>query len=171
MQDVYQALAIWMKELERYDFTQLLAKPSPTSWSLGQLYIHLIQSTRFFIKQARISSSNNDNSNEDSFAGAKTMFRNNEFPDTLLEDPPSNAVTPQPPSKEKLITELIRLKEEIKEAEALASVSQFSGKTRHFGLGFFTSVEWIQFSEMHLRHHLRQKKRLDDFLKESGIKE
>jgi len=169
MQDFDQTLAIWIKELERYDFRQLLAKPSATSWSPGQLYMHLIQSTRFFIKQVKMSTSNDDNINEEAFAEAKRMFRNNELPDVLLEGPPSNATTPQPESKEQLMTELTGLKEEINQAEALVSNTQFRGKTRHFGLGFFTAGEWLQFAEMHLRHHLRQKKRLDDFIKESDI--
>jgi hypothetical protein len=162
-----QTLDNWIKELEKYSFNQLSAKPSPTSWSLGQLYIHLIQSTRFFITQIQIAASSNDNINEGAFAGAKAMFRNNEFPDALLEGPPSNAVTLQPVSKDQLITKLTHLKDEIKEAEVLISKSQFNGKTKHFGLGYFTASEWLQFSEMHFRHHLRQKKRLDDFLKEN----
>jgi DinB superfamily len=164
-----QTIDEWIKELERYSFTQLSAKPSSTSWSLGQLYMHLIQATHFFVKQIQISTSNNDNINEEAFAVAKTMFRNNDFPDAILEGPPSNAATPQPVSKEQLIKELTHLKDEINKAEDLILKSQFKGKTKHFGLGYFTASEWLQFAEMHFRHHLRQKKRLDDFLKENSI--
>lgn len=164
-----QTIDTWIKELEQYNLTQLLAKPSATHWSMGQLYMHLIQSTRYFIKQIQISASSNDNTNEEAFAAAKTMFSNNDFPDALLEGPPTNAATPQPASKEQLVTELTNLKEEIKNAEALIAKSQFNGKTKHFGLGYFTAGEWLQFAEMHFRHHLRQKKRLDNFLKESGL--
>jgi DinB superfamily len=159
----------WIKELEKYSFAQLLAKPSPISWSLGQLYMHLIGATGYFVKQIKICTSNNDNINEEAFDNAKIMFRNDDFPDALLEGPPSNAKTPQPLSKEQLVTELTHLKNEIKNAEALISASQFKGKTKHFGLGYFTANEWLQFAEMHFRHHLRQKKRLDDFLKENSI--
>jgi len=169
--DFNKTLDTWITGLEQYSFTQLSAKPSPTGWSLGQLYMHLIESTRFFIKQVHISASANDNSNEEAFADAKTMFRNNDFPDLLLEGPPSNAATPQPVSKDQLVAELTELKDEIKKAERLVSETQFKGKTRHFGLGYFTANEWMQFAEMHFRHHLRQKKRLDDFLKNNSISE
>ncbi|HET9826351.1 MAG TPA: DinB family protein [Chitinophagaceae bacterium] len=163
--DFDQIINLWLENLDQYDFIQLLAKPSATSWSMGQLYMHLIQSTHFFIKQVRISTSNNENINLEAFAAAREMFSNNELPDTFLEGPPSNAITPQPVSKEDLRSELLTLKEEIKTAEVIVSQSQFTGKTRHFGLGYFTAQEWLQFAEMHLRHHLRQKKRLDEFLK------
>ena len=162
--DFDRVINLWLENLEQYDFIQMLAKPSATSWSMGQLYMHLIQSTRFFIKQVRIASSNDENINEEAYAAAKKMFANNELPDTFLEGPPSNATTPQPVSKENLKTELLEIKEEIKAAEVLASKSQFTGKTRHFGLGYFNADEWLQFAEMHLRHHLRQKRRLDEFL-------
>jgi DinB family protein len=163
--DFDQIINLWVDNLEQYDLIQLSAKPSASSWSMGQLYMHLIQSTRFFIKQVRIASSNNDNMNEEAYAAAKTMFSNNELPDTFLEGPPSNATTPQPVSKENLKFELLELREKIKIAEALALASQFTGKTKHFGLGYFTADEWLQFADMHLRHHLRQKRRLDEFLK------
>jgi hypothetical protein len=47
----------------------------------------------------------------------------------------------------------------------LISESQFNGKTKHPGLGYFSAKEWLQFANMHFRHHLRQKKRIDVFLK------
>lgn len=49
--------------------------------------------------------------------------------------------------------------------EMLISKSPFKGKTKHPGLDYFSAIEWLQFAEMHLRHHLRQKKRIDHFLK------
>lgn len=165
IEDFNQTLDTWIKELEKYSFARLSAKPSPTSWSLGQLYMHLIQSTRFFLKQIQIAASSNDNINEEAYTDAKTMFRNNDFPDGLLEGPQSNVRTPQPKSKDQLVTALAHLKDEIKKAEALIAKSQFKGKAKHFGLGYFTASEWMQFAEMHFRHHLRQKKRLDGFLK------
>ncbi|SRR6266496_1296716 len=163
--DFSQTLNLWIKELGQYNMSQLLAKPSPAHWSLGQLYIHLIQATNFFIRQIHACTSNNDYINEEAFVQAKIMFQKNDFPDVLLEGPPSNASTPQPESKEQLTSGLTQLKNEMNKAEALILNSQFKGKTKHFGLGYFTASEWMQFSEMHFRHHLRQKKRLDDYIK------
>ena len=47
----------------------------------------------------------------------------------------------------------------------LMTARKYKGKTKHPGLGYFSAEEWLQFAEMHFRHHLRQKKRIDEFLK------
>jgi hypothetical protein len=150
--------------LERYTFAQLCARPSPTSWSLGQMYLHLIADTRFYLEQIKICISNNEHDTEQASPHAKTMFARNEFPDGFIEGAPDNARIPQPESKEQLRNELLSVKSEMNAAAALISDSPFTGKTKHPGLHYFNASEWLQFADMHFRHHLRQKKRIDDFL-------
>ena len=154
---------IWTMELDRYEFRQLCMKPSPASWSLGQVYMHLISETSYFVEQVRICLSSNENATEEAAAAAKAMFHNNSFPNEVLEGPPSDANTPQPENKEQLVHELLRLRTAVSN---LASISnnQFHGKTRHPGLDYFNADEWLQFAEMHLRHHLRQKQRIEEAL-------
>jgi hypothetical protein len=48
--------------------------------------------------------------------------------------------------------------------DARISASSVQGKAMHPGLHYLSAREWLQFSEMHFRHHLRQKERLDAFL-------
>jgi hypothetical protein len=47
--------------------------------------------------------------------------------------------------------------------------SPFKGRTRHPGLGYFDAAEWFRFAGMHFRHHARQKKRIDEFLQQTGL--
>ena len=158
-------LDIWIKELNNYDFTSLQTKPSTASWSLGQLYIHLIEETNYYIKQINICLTSNKNKVNQSTTEAKTMFSNNCFPDERIEGAPQHRFIQQPANKEQLARDLVHLKDVIDTIELLMSKSIFKGKTKHPGLGYFNASEWLQFAEMHLRHHLRQKKRIDDFLK------
>jgi hypothetical protein len=81
--DLDQSIDSWIKELEQYDFIQLCAKPSPTSWSLGQVCMHLIENTNYYVDQIKMC---------------------------------------------------------------------------------VNAREWFQFADMHFRHHLRQKKRIEKFL-------
>jgi hypothetical protein len=39
----------WIDELDHYTFEQICRKPSPEGWSLGQLYMHLIENTNYYI--------------------------------------------------------------------------------------------------------------------------
>jgi len=50
---------------------------------------------------------------------------------------------------------------------ALIPASDFKGKTKHPGLLYFNAGEWLQFATIHLRHHLRQKKRIDTLLQQA----
>jgi hypothetical protein len=59
------------------------------------------------------------------------MFQRNEFPDELIEGPPTNAATPQPESKEKLMRSLLNLKTEINNAGRLLSENLNKGKTNN----------------------------------------
>ena len=92
------------------------------------------------------------------------MFANNEFPDARIEGPPSNKEIPQPDSIEALKVRLQQLENRASSLPALAGNSQRGGKIRHPRLGYFSAEEWLQFAGMHLRHHLRQKARIDSFL-------
>jgi hypothetical protein len=154
----------WIRELDRYDFDQLLAKPSADRWSLGQVYMHLIGNTGYYVEQVKICIATNDNHLEQASANASVMFSNNDFPDERIEGPPENLVTPQPESKEHLLRSMVKLKKEMNALGIRMTQSRFNGKTKHPGLHYFSAEQWVQFADMHLRHHLRQKTRLDDFL-------
>jgi hypothetical protein len=155
----------WMEDLEQKTFTEICTKPSPASWSLGQVCMHLIEATHYYLEEINICLSGNDHIGEEMSMNAKTMFRNKAFPDELIEGPPSNSNTPQPESKEILIRSLMKLRDKINAAAILISTSANKGKTKHPGLHYFNATEWFQFAEMHFRHHARQKKRIDEFLK------
>jgi len=160
---------IWISALEQYSFIQLCTKPSSTTWSIGQVYMHLLDDTQFYIDQIKVCLATNDHSSENASPHGKTMLLNNDFPNEILEGAPSNAYIPQPHSKEKLMNDVLNLKVEMNKVAVMISESSFSGKAKHPGLNYFSAKEWVQFADMHFRHHLRQKKRIDDFLKMNAI--
>jgi hypothetical protein len=142
-------LDTWIEEFEQYDFAQLTTKPSPDSWSLGQVGMHLIENTEWFLDQVRICVGANENAMEDPLPEGKTMLGNNRFPDEVLEGPPENLVTPQPESKEQLLHSLREIKTKMNELDRVISTSPFNGKTKHPGLGYFDARQWLQFADMH----------------------
>ena len=160
IENIQKDLDIWIKIIENTKDSNLSLQPEKNAWSLGQIAVHLIDSTYYFMEQIRICTSSHEHSTEEIKAPAKTMLDNNDFPDAKLVGPPSNAKTPQPSSKQALIHSLENLKTEIQVSKQLIDNSSFNGKTKHSSLGYFNSKEWLQFTEMHLRHHLRQYERL-----------
>jgi len=165
IQNFNRTIDLWINDLEQYDFIQLCAKPSPTSWSIGQLYLHLIADTSFYIDQIKICTSTNDHADGEATSFGRTLLLNNDFPDQMLEGSSNHAHIPQPENKAQLLNDLINIKVEMNGAAAMISKGPFNGKAKHPGFNYFSANEWLQLAEMHFRHHFRQKKRIDGFLK------
>ena len=47
--DLNEIIDFWINELAHYDFNQLCTKPFLVHWSMGQMYIHLINDTNYFV--------------------------------------------------------------------------------------------------------------------------
>lgn len=163
MEALNDTIIQWRKELENYTLEQLCIKPSPTAWSLGQLYRHLIEDTYFYLEQATIAASTEEHLFEEASTKAKAMFHENSFPDEQIQGAPDNAFILQPKSKQQLMNDLMDLKDAVRNAGLMISESTHQGKSKHPGLGYFSAQEWLQFADMHFRHHLRQKKRIERF--------
>jgi len=154
----------WMHYLDDYTLEMLYRRPSIQSWSLGQVYVHIIADTTFFVEQINACLANDVNSEKDMRSEAKAMFTNNTFPDMPLENPYNDLNLRQPESKKELLEGLTTIKAEVNRLYSAFDFSRSNGKTEHPGLRFFNALEWLQFAEMHMRHHLRQKGRIDEKL-------
>lgn len=159
-----EALAIWRRALDQYDEGMLLHKPSDASWSMGQLYGHLVAETSFYLAQIEACLSGDQNKAQQPTPEGIAMLAANEFPDVRIEGPPSNALVQQPESRAQLVVQLDALLDTARTTTAMLQQGSMKGKTAHPGLGYLSAKEWAQFAAMHLRHHLRQKQRIDDFL-------
>lgn len=164
--DFNSTIDTWIKDLEHYNLDQLSARPDRTSWSLGQIYMHLIEETKFYIDQMESCLKYNDHAFEQMDERAKIMFANNSFPDRRIKgDQFTSEKVPQPESKLQLRQDMLQLRQEINEIGNKVMTSDTIGKTPHPGHGYFSAAEWLQFAEMHMRHHLKQKSRLEQELK------
>lgn len=129
---------------------------------MGQVYMHIADDTKYFISQMKTALMANTNSKKEMHEDAKTIFRNNGFPDMLLTGPATDGNVRQPVDKAEILQSLILTKAEVNHLCAEYDLETSSGKTEHPGLHYFSASEWLQFAEMHMRHHFRQKKRIDD---------
>ncbi|MCF0074718.1 DinB family protein [Dyadobacter sp. CY261] len=164
VKDYHHIIDTWLQTLEPYDIARLLAQPAPGAWSLGQVYMHMLDESEFYFNQIKICLASNDYAMEEATSEAKAMLRNNAFPDEVIEGPATNAFVRQPDCKQLLTERLLALKKLVRETDRLIATSLFRGKAWHPGLHYLGAEEWFQFSEMHFRHHLRQKARIEAFL-------
>jgi hypothetical protein len=126
--------------------------------------MHIISETNHFVNEMKLALGTNENNDKQKHKDAVVMFENNSFPDARLEGPPTNDLVSQPESKDMLLQRLISLKEAVNVLCATVNLSAAKGKTRHPGLLYFSATEWLQFAEMHMRHHFKQKNRIEEKL-------
>jgi uncharacterized protein YndB with AHSA1/START domain len=157
-------LGEWIGFLDDYTLDMLRQPPRAGSWSLGQVYMHITDDSLHFAGQMREAMNKETDGDKEMHEDARSIFRNNGFPDRKIMGPATNTLIPQPESKDQLLQRLLAIRQEVNELFASSEVAGATGKTRHPGLLYFTALEWLQFAEMHLRHHFRQKKRIDEQL-------
>ncbi len=153
---------IWITALQDYDFDTLLAKPDSENWSLGQVFMHLINETNFYIEQIDYCLFHRENFSEQMVENAARIFANNEFPDERIRNTEQSSQTiPNPKSKSDLFEQMLHIKNSLNLQWNTINNNISTGKTQHPGLGYFNAQEWFHFAELHLRHHLRQKQRIE----------
>lgn len=156
---------IWIDELSQFNIGQLKIKPDQKSWSLGQLYKHLIEETNWYNGQIEMTLGNEQNIDKTTSDTAKILFIRGSFENKRFQgDPFISENVKQPNTVAKLKSDLEQLKKKTNDIWIKIKNTSRYGKSEHPGLGFLNCYEWIQYSEMHMRHHLKQKKRIEDFL-------
>jgi hypothetical protein len=161
-----ETIGQWIAWLDDYTLHRLHQRPHEKCWSLGQVYMHIIDETAYFVEQATACLNKNANNKKGMHEDAADMFAKNGFPDALLDSPTNDLNMDQPESKEQILNNLLSIREAVNKLYASFDLSKATGKIKHPGLLYFNAREWLQFAEMHMRHHFRQKKRIDEKLKQ-----
>ena len=155
----------WIAYLDHYSQETFREKPIAGSWSIGQVYMHLTIDTPWHIGQMEIALASNDFADEEMHDNAKQMFLHNQFPDIRIEGAATDDNVPQPNSKDEIRQKLIDIRKRVNDLYHSSDFTRSKGKTRHPGLLYFSALDWLRFTEMHMRHHFRQKNRIDERLR------
>lgn len=167
--EALQALEVtvgrYLTELENLDMEQLLHKTNEEEWSLGQMYLHLIQSAQFMhlrnVDQCLAGSEPTLITAGEKTEIGRTVFERGSFPPDRIRVPASPQYTPkQPESKEQLMEGLLAVVERMKHTEPALSQAPERNKVPHPRFGALNAKEWFLLIEMHYRHHFLQLGRL-----------
>ncbi len=93
-----RTVSIWIEGLEQYDHGQLYRKVNQDSWSIGQVYEHLIEETYYYLGQIEECLSGNKHATENMSKVLREWFLQNSFPDKRLKGPPDLPEPHQPES-------------------------------------------------------------------------
>ncbi|MDR9855744.1 DinB family protein [Paenibacillus sp. VCA1] len=169
LQDFEATVDRYLIELERIDMESLLAKTNEEEWSIGQMFVHLIQTAQFMQLQnadhCLAGSGAAVTTTEDKTEIGRTVYESGSFPPVRVRVPASPQYTPhQPESKEQLIEGLRGVVERMKRTEPAVSQAPEQMKLPHPRFGPLNAKEWFLLVEMHYRHHFLQLDRLKNEL-------
>jgi hypothetical protein len=165
----------YLKELDFYGKNQFKYKPAEKEWSIGQVYDHLINGTNaYHLKQIENCLAKKGGSEKGSkkFKG-RMLFLLKSFPNLRVKGVAATTYEPsQPESPVKMKDELYRfIKIMNQTAKDIDAAGPLSYKVAHPSLGMMNAGEWYMLIEMHFRHHLRQKARLDEIVRSYKVEE
>ncbi|MCU6711905.1 DinB family protein [Paenibacillus sp. J5C_2022] len=159
----------YLLELNGFELEQLRLQPSENEWSLGQMYLHLINSALYM----QLRNIDNCLTQEEDSAGSlpektkegQAIMERGQFPPIRIQVPPSPQYTPgQPESKEQLIEGLHTVIARMKEIMPKLEQAPVRNSMPHPRFGALNAQEWFLLIEMHYRHHLMQMDRLKQFI-------
>lgn len=155
---------IWIKELDFYGDHQFKQSTEDSAWSIGQVYDHLVNGTYayHFKHIEQCIASNGENKGLKKNLKGKLLFFFGSFPNLKIKGvPPEKYVPGQPESPSKMKDDFYRFIKAMQKTSKSIDTANAQGKTLHPTLGWLNALEWYKLIEMHFRHHLRQKARLD----------
>lgn len=102
-------------------------------------------------------------------ASGEKVYASGSFPSIRIKLPdkltgPLRADPPSPTDQDEVKQQMLSLIEKMRELEPRLSSVPMDQKVEHPAFGHLNAYEWFQLVEMHFRHHLHQKERLDPFL-------
>ncbi|MES2732151.1 MAG: DinB family protein [Bacteroidota bacterium] len=156
------------EELSRYSDEQFNSQRDELTWSVGQMYEHLLSSgyQLFFKKiKACLSQQHGSWEGEKNKDGAR-IFASGSFPPIKIKIPEA-WLGPSPVAKPRdtYQASLLQFLSEARQLGSEIAQGDTGYKTNHVALGMLTASEWFQMIEIHFRHHLRQKNELDEYLR------
>jgi hypothetical protein len=158
----------YITSLDSYSDTLFYAKKDELTWSLGQMYEHLLTSANFFFlaNVARCLEQRKGQEGGEKNKFGENAFQYGGFPPVKITMPEALRGADPVAKTQSEYRELLSkvLSDAEKQVEA---VSQNDGvyKTYHPALGWLNAYEWFYNLEMHFRHHLRQKAELESWAK------
>ncbi|WMT43506.1 DinB family protein [Paenibacillus sp. D2_2] len=165
LQEFEATVERYLLELDNLDLKQTLQKPNEEEWSIGQMYMHLIQSAQYMqlqhVDQCLTESNETLAHEEEKTEQGRIIFEQGSFPPIRIRVPASPQYTPQQPeSKEQLTEGLHSVVERMRRTEPALSQASLRHKIAHPRFGALNAKEWFLLVEMHYRHHLSQLERL-----------
>lgn len=158
----------WLNALSQYSEEEFNMKPSDNDWSLAEVYDHINQVSNECLTRAMACAKNKGQNGHSGFGPAIFSLMGS-FPPVKLKIKKipvglEKIYAPQKINKTEAEKQLNEIKLKMKYSIQQIKFAGNDNRIEHWAGGWFNAKQWYQNAEMHIRHHLRQKKRIDKFI-------
>lgn len=152
-------------ELARYTPQDLTHKIDPSTWSISQMYDHILLVSHEYLDEVEACAQVTQQTPQDKTEFGEYIFSHKAFPpieirlpDAMNEDP---LQTDQPEILQARMSDLMTRFDAL---QSVAATTDSIKRTHHPGMGWLNADEWYQLILYHMNHHRRQKSRLEQAL-------
>ncbi|MGD8191140.1 DinB family protein [Brevibacillus ginsengisoli] len=151
--------------LQNYSLDQLRHISEQGGWSLGQMYSHVILVALEYLDNVEACAAASGEQTLGKTMAGENLYKNGGFPPIKIKLPDLPENTPSnSESKEDLSDGLDQVKQKMLEWEGKVEGVNSNYKVKHDGFGWLNAKEWFDLIDMHFRHHLSQKRELEQKL-------
>lgn len=170
LNDSWTIIEDYIRDLDRYSIEQLQFKCDEDVWSVGQMYIHVIEVAKEYIGHIETCTKALQEEAEGKTEDGMKALTEKEWPNIRVKLEESPNATRNPESKDEIMVGLEQVVEELVYWKDYVDEADPACKVFHDWFGWLNASEWFDMVGMHSRHHLRQKAKLDEKLMEAGIR-
>ncbi len=156
----------WLIDLEKFEENELAKNPAEDSWSLAELYDHVMRVARTyqipnFRKSLTPETIRKKRKNKIGIAifnlgiRKQVKIKMQKFPTPLVEN-----FTPEKRDKAELLSDFRSFIEEVNALKAVLMETSKNDKNYHPMFGDINAKEWFTLIEIHMAHHEIQRTRL-----------
>ncbi|WP_152397161.1 DinB family protein [Paenibacillus guangzhouensis] len=152
----------YQNDVQHYSQDQLSRITSDGVWSIGQMYDHLIVVAHEYLDQAEACADEVEEQELGKTSFGERLFQLGGFPPIKIKLPAELNAPPNNTDRiEDIVLRLDQVMQRLRELETIVEAINPKFKVKHDGFGWLNAREWYDLVEMHFRHHLRQKKELE----------
>lgn len=165
----------WLVDLRMIDEEVLQIKPTEKSWSLSEVYDHVMRVARHYQipnlrKSVTESAQRKKSKNKYGIAIFNLGYRKNvhmkmeEFPKPLVE-----AFTPTKRAKNDLVKDFLFFIKEVNDLQEILEKSDKDDKQYHPMFGDINTKEWFALIELHIWQHDKQREKIKKYLETNEL--
>ncbi|MBC6110602.1 DinB family protein [Pedobacter fastidiosus] len=164
---LHQIVDAYKAKLSSYSDNIFQDIPPINGWSYSEVYSHIFDSSLLSLMALENSARDKGENQPTHFAVKLILFFGSLPPAKKYKVPKRLAERVKKISKTEAMDFILEFEEALDQVYPLVPGAKTNSKTKHPRLGYLNAKQWLRFTEIHLKHHLKQLVRIEKSFQQS----